>query len=115
MTMFRRRTQNIPVAACRECMRLARTSTPATILTRQLMRAVTVLNFRLRIDAGCSIFIVPLWSSPSRIFSYGRYHRISTRTFGSWCSFWTSDEALESEDEALHLRAAQSDLHHQFG
>jgi cbb3-type cytochrome oxidase subunit 3 len=46
--------------------------------TRQLMRAVTALNFRLRIDAGCSIFIVPLWSSPSRIFSYGRYHRIST-------------------------------------
>jgi len=46
--------------------------------TRQLMRAITALNFRLRIDVGCSIFIVPLWSSPSRIFSYGRYHRIST-------------------------------------
>jgi hypothetical protein len=46
--------------------------------TRQLMRAVTALIFRLRIDAGCSIFIVPLRSSPSRIFSYGRYHRIST-------------------------------------
>src|SRR3989441_5996844 len=32
--------------------------------TRQLMRAITELNFRLRNDTGCSIFIVPLWSSP---------------------------------------------------
>jgi hypothetical protein len=32
--------------------------------TRQLMRAVTALNFRLRINPGCSIFIVPLWSFP---------------------------------------------------
>jgi hypothetical protein len=34
-------------------------------------------NFRLRIDVCCCIFTVPLWSSPSRIFSYGRYNRIS--------------------------------------
>ncbi len=28
------------------------------------MRAITELNFRLRNDTGCSIFTVPLWSSP---------------------------------------------------
>ncbi len=37
------------------------------------------LNFRLRIDACCSIFTAPdLEVPPSRNFSYGRYNRIST-------------------------------------
>src|SRR6267142_1618610 len=72
-------------------------------------------NFRLRVIGGCSMFNVPLWKLPFGNFFYGRYNRISARIIGSWRPFWTPDEALESEDEAFHLREAQSNLHHQLG
>src|SRR5204863_8118464 len=34
------------------------------------------------------------------------------RAFGSWRALRSSDQALESEDEEVHLRQAQRDLHH---
>jgi hypothetical protein len=42
------------------------------------MGTVAGLNFKLRTDAGYSIFPPRSESSRHREFSYGRYHRIST-------------------------------------
>ena len=53
----------------------------------------------------------PSVASPS--FPYGDYYRISSRITRSRRPFWSPDQALESEDEAVHFRAAQLDLHHQ--
>ena len=71
---------------------------------QHLMRVVREPNFKLRIRTAYSIFHAPaLGASRLRESRYGRNNRIGTGIIGSWCSFWTPDEALESKDEALHL------------
>src|ERR1700722_19951588 len=42
----------------------------------------------------------------------GYYHHEGVAR--SWSSLRASDQALESQDEGIHLRRAQRDLHHRF-
>jgi hypothetical protein len=37
------------------------------------------------------------------------YHEATSRI---WCPFWTSDPPLEPEDETIHFRGTQWNLHH---
>jgi hypothetical protein len=40
------------------------------------------------------------------------FNGINDGTPGGGSSFWTPDEAMESKDEAFHLREEEFDLHH---
>src|ERR1700747_712943 len=70
---------------------------------------------RLRIRGGCSIVTDSSRSAKKRGLS-NRYvfDGINDRTPGSRGSFWTPDETVESENEAVHFRETQFHLHHQF-